>query len=248
MEMIRVLDIPVHCLDMAQAVARIESMLTESGLKCIMAVNPEKIIASRNNTELRSALESCDMLIPDGIGAVVGARMLGAKSIKRVAGADLMPNICAHAARNRLSIFVFGAAPGVADAAAANLKHLYPALMIAGTASGYFAPGEDRDIIERINQSGAQILFVGLGSPAQELWIQKNRSLLDVRLIQAVGGTIDVLAGRVARAPAILRAIHLEWLHRLVRQPSRALRQKALPQFAAALLRAKFNAWIRTPQ
>ena len=228
---------PVDCVDPPGAVARVGDFIARDVPCSIFAVNPEKIIRSGRDARLKRALESAGLLIPDGIGAVVAARLLHRASIARVPGCELMPALCAYAAARGLSVFLFGGAPGVADAAAAALVRANPNLKIAGCQHG-FIDLADASLIERINAPKPDMLFVALGSPRQELWIAENLAKLDVRICQGVGGTFDVLSGRVTRAPAAFRAVQLEWLFRLLSQPGRVARQGALPLFAAKVASA----------
>jgi N-acetylglucosaminyldiphosphoundecaprenol N-acetyl-beta-D-mannosaminyltransferase len=235
---INVLGVPVDAVNMQSAINHVESMLAGEKTHLIFAVNPEKVIAAQENPDLLRALEGASLLIPDGIGVVLAARLQGTASIGRVPGSDLMPEICALAARQKRSVFLYGAKPGVAAQAASLLQSRYPGLRIAGTEHGYI-PAEHMEVtVEKINASGADVLFVGLGSPAQELWLHRRQHQLRARACQGVGGTFDAICGNPKRAPQILQSMHLEWLHRLILQPRRANRQSALPRFAAQLIRS----------
>jgi N-acetylglucosaminyldiphosphoundecaprenol N-acetyl-beta-D-mannosaminyltransferase len=230
--------VPVDCLDPGSAVAQVDRLLTRPAPSAIFAVNPEKIVQCGRDARVKQALESAGLLIPDGIGVVLAARLLHRARIARVPGCELMPALCAHAAARGLSVFLFGGAPGVAEAAAAELALRNPGLRIAGWQHGYLDAAESHALLARINALKPDMLFVALGSPKQELWITENLGKLDIKICQAVGGTFDVLAGRVKRAPRAFRALQLEWFYRLLSQPRRALRQSALPIFAGRVARA----------
>jgi N-acetylglucosaminyldiphosphoundecaprenol N-acetyl-beta-D-mannosaminyltransferase len=230
--------VPVDCIDAGGAVAQVDALLARSAPSAIFAVNPEKIILCGRDARLKRALETASLLIPDGIGVVLAARLLHRAQIARVPGCELMPALCAHAAARGLSVFLFGGAIGVAEAAAAELARRSPGLRIAGCQHGYVDAAGSAALIERINALRPDMLFVGLGSPKQELWIAETLGKLDIKICQAVGGTLDVLAGRVKRAPRAFRAMQLEWFYRLLSQPRRALRQSALPVFAGTVARA----------
>jgi N-acetylglucosaminyldiphosphoundecaprenol N-acetyl-beta-D-mannosaminyltransferase len=235
---VEVCGVSVDCVDAAGAVARAEALMARAAPAAIYAVNPEKAIQCGRDARLKRALDSAGLLIPDGIGVVLAARLLHGAGVARVPGCELMPALCAHAAAHGRSVFLFGGAPGVAEAAAASLHEANPALRIAGTQHGYLDAAGTERLIERINALKPDILFVALGSPRQEFWIAENLPNLDIRLCQAVGGTFDVLAGTVKRAPRMFRAVQLEWLYRLLSQPKRALRQTALPLYAGRVARA----------
>jgi N-acetylglucosaminyldiphosphoundecaprenol N-acetyl-beta-D-mannosaminyltransferase len=229
---------PVDCVDRTRAIEHAGRLLSRGRPSAIFAMNPEKVVQCGKNRELGAVLRSAGLLIPDGIGVVLAARLLHRERIARVPGCELMPALCAYAAANGHSVFMFGGAPGVAEAAAAALARVNPTLQIAGWQHGYVDAEANARLIERINALRPDILFVALGSPRQELWIGENLQRLDVKLCQAVGGTFDILAGNVKRAPSVFRVMQLEWLYRLLSQPKRAMRQSALPIFAGRALRA----------
>lgn len=238
---IDVLGAPVDCVTMVDAVNEAESWILH-GMRpqTIFAVNPEKIIKAQSDATLLAGLRRSGLLIPDGIGVVVAARLLGLGKMKRVPGSELMPALCELAARKGFGVFLYGASPEVNAKAAAELEQRYPGIKIAGRQHGYVNEDEMPALVRQLNGSGAQILFVALGSPRQELWMDKYLpQLTSVRVCQGVGGTLDVIAGHVNRAPLFFRRIHLEWLYRLLSQPRRLLRQTALPRFAAQVVRAR---------
>ncbi|MBQ9737227.1 MAG: WecB/TagA/CpsF family glycosyltransferase, partial [Clostridia bacterium] len=136
-------------------------------------------------------------------------------------------------------VFLFGAKPGVADSAKAELEKKYPGIVISGTRNGYFKPEEEEEIVEEINESGADLLLVCLGAPKQEKWIAAHKDSLKVKLCMGVGGTLDVLAGVAQRAPKIFIKFNLEWAYRILKNPSRIGRFVALPKFALEVLKEK---------
>jgi N-acetylglucosaminyldiphosphoundecaprenol N-acetyl-beta-D-mannosaminyltransferase len=170
---------------------------------------------------------------------VLAARVFGLGKLARVPGAELMPRLCELAAVRGYKVFLFGASPEVNERAARRLRDTYPGLEIAGRQHGFVLEHEVPELLDRINTSGAQIVFVALGSPRQELWIEKYSRQLKANVFQGVGGTFDVIAGSVKRAPWIFRKANLEWFYRLVSQPQRLLRQTALPKFAFQVLMRK---------
>jgi N-acetylglucosaminyldiphosphoundecaprenol N-acetyl-beta-D-mannosaminyltransferase len=237
---IDVLGLRIDCVDMAGAIRRAAAFV-ESGNRAhlVLAVNPEKIIAAREEPELAAALNESELSIPDGIGVVVAARMFGAKGIRRVASSDLMPELCGLAAQRGWPIYLYGASEPVNARAAEVLRQRYPGLIVAGRSNGYVEPQDMERLVADINASSAKLLFIALGSPRQELWMRQYRhALTTVRLCQGVGGTLDVIAGKVKRAPASWRALHLEWLYRLVTEPARIKRQRRLPIFVWQSLKA----------
>jgi N-acetylglucosaminyldiphosphoundecaprenol N-acetyl-beta-D-mannosaminyltransferase len=235
-----VLGVPVDCVDMPHSLALVRERVAGDRVCCILAVNPEKVIAAQSEAVLRRALEGAGLLIPDGIGVVWAVRLLWKERLARVPGAELMPAICADGAARGYRLFLFGAGAEVNAEAVAALRRRYPGIDIVGHHHGYVDDAGMGAVIEAINRAGANVLFVALGSPKQELWMEKHLPQLPaVRICQGVGGTFDVIAGRVRRAPAFWRRTHLEWLYRLLAEPRRLLRQTALPRFAWRVLRAR---------
>lgn len=208
-----------------------------------VAINPEKIMRAQREPDLRPVLEEAGLKIPDGIGVVLASRLRGGPVRKRVTGIDLALRLCAEAARRGWPIYLLGAAPGVAEEAGAELLRRFPDLRIVGTGDGYFR-GRDLEIAERVRTSGARILLLALGSPAQEYWMQAYLAKTGCRVGLGVGGTFDVLAGRTERAPRAMRMMGLEWFYRLIREPSRYRRMAVLPVF---LMRALVERRHPTP-
>ncbi len=232
--------VPVDCLTMSDAV-RVTEHWIEMGEHplAILAVNPEKIIRAQQDPMLMATLRASGLLIPDGIGVVFAVRLLSLGSLERVPGSELMPKLCEQAAKKGYKVFLFGANQEVIAHAAVVLCQRYPGLNIVGTQHGYVKEEEMPSVITTINDTQAELLFVALGSPKQELWMTRYLPTLKVKVCQGVGGTFDVIAGRVKRAPLVFRVLHLEWFYRLLSQPSRILRQTALPIFAFRVLRKR---------
>jgi N-acetylglucosaminyldiphosphoundecaprenol N-acetyl-beta-D-mannosaminyltransferase len=243
---VQVLGVPVDVVDTARVLSFAERALRDGSRGArIVAVNPEKVVAVGRDEWLRNFLRAADLLIPDGIGVVWAAKLLAGAAVQRVTGADLMQELCALATRDGHPIFLFGGKEEVSEAAAAKLRARFPALKIAGRANGYLPPTAMGDLVDTINRSGAKILFVALGSPRQERWIAEYGAQLHVNLIQGIGGTLDVLAGEVKRAPKAWQRANLEWLFRLLSDPRRIRRQSALPVFTVRVLWALAGATAR---
>lgn len=182
--------------------------------------------------ELMMILEDADLVVPDGIGVVWASRYAEERLKERVAGYDLTQNLFAKLANTQETFYFFGGAPGVSAKAAHLMQEKYPGLQIVGGHNGYFDEAEERKIIADIQKKKPSVLLVGLGAPKQEKWIYENRRLLDVKLCIGVGGSFDVMAGNVKRAPKVFRKLGLEWFYRLITQPSRWRRMLKLPVFA----------------
>lgn len=230
---VTILGVPMDCVSMAECILIADDMVMTGRQGAMFAINPEKIVQAGDNPRLLGAIRQAALLIPDGGGAVLAARLGGLRGVSRVTGADLMPELCGLAAHRGYPVFLFGARPGVAARAAQALRERYPKLVVAGCRDGY-VPREQQDaLVDEINASGAKILFVALGSPQQEFWINDILArLTSVAVCQGVGGTFDVLAGRVRRAPELWRKAYMEWLYRVVREPGRVRRLPRLVGFA----------------
>lgn len=232
-----ILGVPVDLVTMESTLDCVRAMLQDNSTHMILAVNPEKVIAAQRNPDLLQVLEDASLVIPDGIGVVAAARILGKGRMQRVPGADLMPAICDLAAQERHSVFLLGAKPEIVERAAVILQQRYPGLKVAGTQHGYVPESQVDELIETINASAADVLFVGLGSPRQELWMARYNERLDVKICQGVGGTFDAICGHPPRAPRVIQKLHLEWFYRLITQPQRLVRQTSLPRFVLQVVR-----------
>ncbi|MEH7521343.1 WecB/TagA/CpsF family glycosyltransferase [Priestia megaterium] len=201
----------------------------------IVAINPEKIMKAQEDRELKSLLNQATYQIPDGIGVILASKLKKGRIRERVTGIDMMLKLCKEATNNGKRIFLYGAKPGIADEAKAKLEEMFPGILIVGTLNGY---EKNEEVIERtINDSGAEIVFVALGSPAQENWIIAHKEKLNPAVYQGVGGSFDVISGRLNRAPAVFQKFGLEWLYRLLKEPWRWKRQLELPRFLLRVLR-----------
>lgn len=234
-----VLGVPFDTVTMEQAVAKAKKMLTEEGQHFICTPNPEIVMEARKDKELMNILHEADMVIPDGIGVVWASKYSETRLTERVAGYDLTQNLMAELAATGQTFYFFGGAPGVASAAARMMMKKYPGLKVVGVHNGYFDEKEEKKIIQDIKTKSPSILLVGLGAPKQEKWIYDNIRLVGAKVAIGVGGSFDVMAGNVERAPKIFRKLGLEWFYRLITQPTRWRRMMRLPKFALTVLKTK---------
>lgn len=242
-ERIKILDIWVDPVDRLQAIERVRFFLNGHRLCSIFAANPEKNFSVPKDPILYDVFRNADLLIPDGIGMVLAARVLYGVRFSRVPGVELMNDICLLASKVGKSVFFYGANEAVNEKSVIIMKQRYPMLKIAGRSNGYVPEPQMSDLVKKINDSGAEILFLALGSPKQERWFATYRSdLVNVKICQGIGGTLDTIAGTVKRAPAVWQRLSLEWLYRLLSEPRRIQRQKFLPLFALKILRMKMHA------
>ena len=236
MNKVDILGVLVDKVNVSEAVDRVMKMLSENMPHAVFTPNSEIIMLAHNDEEFKEILNSADMLTADGIGVVYASKILRNPIEERAAGFDVACGVIERLAESGHSLYLFGGKPGVAEKAKENLEKKYPFLRVVGTHNGYFNESKMPEIIESINRSGADILFVCLGAPAQEKWIHANMHKLSVKVCMGVGGSIDVLAGVAERAPEKWCNMGLEWLYRLIKQPSRFVRMLALPKFAWTVL------------
>ncbi|MGC1193918.1 MAG: WecB/TagA/CpsF family glycosyltransferase [Candidatus Dormiibacterota bacterium] len=219
---LEVLGVPVDSCTLPQALARCEAAATHAhGPLQVVTLNPEMVMQARRQPTLAQAIRAAGLILPDGAGVVWASRRLGTPVPGRIAGADFLHDLAGLSADRGWSIFLLGAAPGVAQAAANTLAETHPGLLVAGLWSGSPDESEAVGIAERIRQSGATVLAVAFGVPHQDLWLAHHLGSTGARVGIGVGGTLDYLAGRVRRAPEPLRKAGLEWSFRLFRQPWR---------------------------
>jgi len=203
----------------------------------IVTPNPEIIMRAAGDRRLARALADADLSVADGVGVVWASGRLGTPLPGRASGADLAEGLLRSAAREGYGVYLLGARPEAVREAAGRVRRRYGASVLAGFHHGYFDVADDGDVVAGINASGARALLVGMGSPRQEVWMWSRRGRLGPCVAVGVGGAIDVLAGRVSRAPAWVRGAGLEWVYRTLREPRRIRRTAALPRFVAAVLR-----------
>lgn len=232
-----VLGVRVDRLTLRQTVDAIDQMVVrhregEEPCQQVVTVNPEFVMEARRNAPFRECINQAALVVADGMGIVWATRLVGKPTPERVTGTDALPEVARRCAAKGYRLYLLGAAPGVAEVAAARLQEIAPGLQIAGTYAGSPAPAEEDEIIERIQAASADIVCVAYGAPAQELWIYRNLAQLPAAVAIGVGGAFDFLSGRQLRAPGFMRQIGLEWLYRLYREPRRWRRMLALPQFA----------------
>ena len=240
---LNILNIWVDPVDKTEALDRVKSFLeNDKRPHSVFAANPEKNFSVPRNPLLYEAYREADLLLPDGIGIVAAARILYGARLTRVPGSEFIADICNLAIREEFGVFLYGASEKVNKASVEKLKNRYPSLQIVGRSNGYVKEEEMDGLIEKINASKAEILFLALGSPKQEIWFATYKDhLKHVRVCQCIGGTLDTIAGNVKRAPEFWQRLSLEWFYTLISDPKRIRRQKVLPFFAAMVLLAKLR-------
>jgi len=222
--------------DMSETLNRAYSFLSDGDKHIIFTPNAEIVMRAYEDKEFASLLANADILTPDGIGVVYASKILKNPVSERVAGYDLVCNLLEKMAHDNKSVFFFGGKPGVCDLAAENVLKKYPGIKIAGVRHGYFSDSDNESIIKEINASSPDLLLVCLGVPKQENWICENYEKINASLFIGAGGSLDVFAGTVKRAPKIWQKLGLEWFYRIARQPSRYKRALKLPKFMLTVI------------
>lgn len=236
MEKVNILGVKVDMVTIPEAADRIMGFLQEDGMHDVYTPNSEIIMTAYKDKEFAYILNNASMLTADGIGVVYASRILKKPIKERAAGYDIACKVLEKINYTDHSLFLFGGKPGVAETAEKKLKEKYPGLKIAGTRNGYFKEEDENAIVEEINNSGADIIFVCLGAPKQEKWINAHKDELKTRVAMGIGGSLDVFAGTAERAPDIFCKTGLEWFYRLCKEPWRAGRMMQLPVFGMTVI------------
>jgi N-acetylglucosaminyldiphosphoundecaprenol N-acetyl-beta-D-mannosaminyltransferase len=237
----------MDALTMDETVRVIDQRIAAGEFTQHVVVNVAKLVQMQDDPDLAAAVRACDIINIDGAGIVLGGRFLGLRIPERVAGIDLFERLLAHGERAGRSVYLLGAKPEVIERAAANVSSRFPRLKVAGFHHGYFWDDEE-SMVRQIRASGAEMLFVGIGSPLKERFIDRWRDEFGVLFAMGVGGTFDVVAGKVRRAPKWMQRLGLEWFFRVLQEPRRMWRRYLVTntRFALMLLREKWRR-LRTP-
>lgn len=231
---VRFLGVPLHPLTMEETVAAVAQAMRLRRPFQHVALNVAKFVKLRNDPELKADVQGADIVGVDGMGILVGARLLGLPVPERVAGVDLMDEIFRLCADEDFRPYLLGATPAVLDDAVAALARRHPDLTLAGYHHGYFSTTEEPGIVQDIRASGADCLFVGMPTPSKERFMARYRAELGVPFVMGVGGGIDVLAGHVHRAPLAWQRSGFEWLYRVLQEPKRMWRRYLTTNLAYA--------------
>ena len=238
-ERVEILGVNVDSVTMAQAVECVENLIAAQKNSIVATANAEMLLRATNDDELKNILNAAELVVPDGAGTVWAARHLGYEMPERVAGFDLVQELMKISTSKGYKFFLFGSAPAIADKAKLKAEELYPNIKIVGTRNGYFTATDEPEIIAQIKNAKPDILLAALGVPKQEKWLAAHKDELNVPVSIGVGGTFDVMAGVVKRAPKWMQRAKLEWLFRAMLQPSRAGRLIALPKFVFKVCASK---------
>ena len=226
-----VLGVPISMINQRQLLKMIDDAVRSGQQMTIVAVNARKIVRAIHEPEMKRLLMGYDVFLADGLSV---ARAAGPMT-ERITGVDLMEEICRQSARTGAKLFFYGATEENNLAARKKLKTAYPGMRIAGHCNGY----EDEDVVEKIRESGADVVFVAKGTPLQEKWIMKHGKSTGASILMGVGGAFDVLGGKVKRAPGFIQNMGLEWLYRMAWEPKRFQQIPELLEFRRLVKKEK---------
>ncbi|MBR4131579.1 MAG: WecB/TagA/CpsF family glycosyltransferase [Oscillospiraceae bacterium] len=231
---INVMGVAFDNVTMAEALEQAKAFLDRPGADYCVTPNAEIVYEAMHDARFCAILNDASLVLPDGAGTVLGAKLLGTSLKEKVAGIDFAANLLDILEKNGKTLYLLGSKPGIGELAAEKMTQLHPALRIVGIADGYFK--DEGPVVEKINAVKPDALFVCLGAPKQEIFMHEHRNELDTRLMIGLGGSLDGFAGTVKRAPKWMIRLQLEWLYRLIKEPRRFGRMLRLPKFVLAVL------------
>ena len=226
--------------NMDQLTQAIHHRISTSQKTFIVTANPEIVMYAQQNESYNDILKDADYITPDGIGVVIGSRILGKPVQERLAGFDLLGRLLELSNENGYKVYFLGASPETIGVTVENIQRKYSKLNIVGFHHGYF-DHDDQQLVAEVKSHKPDLIFVGLGFPKQEQWIHENMHHFDKGVFMGVGGSFDVWAGKVKRAPLIWQKLYLEWLYRLIKQPTRWRRMLVLPLFLIKVIQIRLN-------
>lgn len=233
---VSILGIPVDRLDFASVLDLLDRFVQERVPRMIVTADASGIVTAQTDAEFRHILELADLVTPDSEGVLWAAKRKGAAIKERVSGVDLVDHLCAMSAQKGYRVFFLGAAPGVAEIAADRMRLRHPGCHIVGTRHGYFPADSDELVAHEIAEARPDILLVAMGIPRQEKFIYRTMKIIKAPVAIGVGGSLDVFSGKAKRAPGFVQKLKLEWLWRLLLNPKKISKAKALPVFVLKVL------------
>ncbi|MFW6410203.1 MAG: WecB/TagA/CpsF family glycosyltransferase [Halanaerobiales bacterium] len=240
-ETVKILGVDIHKINMEESLLQIKKWIEKNSFShMVFTPNAEMTVKAHDDPAFRRILNGADLRVPDGAGILLASRLLGSPVQERVAGFDLLVKLCQLAHKKDYTAFFLGAKPGIAKKAAESINRRGKSAPIVGYHHGYLDHDEKVKAIEEINKLSPDILFVGMGVPLQEKFVHKNLHKLNVRVAVTIGGSFDVLAGEVKRAPTFMQKMGMEWFYRLLQEPQRLGRMMALPRFILLILKEKY--------
>lgn len=238
---VTIFGIPFYKWGMQETVQYLTDVISSRKPHQVITANPIMVMAALEDPSYKKMMQQAELIVPDGTGVVWASRVGGDPVAERVAGYELLHELMKQGERHCWKVYLLGASPEVVQETAKRLKIQYPGTEIVGCRDGYFSSEQDEEVVEEIRRTSPDLLFVARGADTQEPWIAKYKQRLAVPVMMGVGGSFDVISGRTKRAPKVFQKLRLEWLYRLLREPTRFRRMLALPKFVARVLRERGN-------
>lgn len=235
MQQTQLLGVPVTITDTQEIIENVKKAIDTNEKFLIIAINPKKVIFAKENPNFMEIIKDAQCLIPDGVAVVKACK----EKINRITGIDTMDKICEQSSNFGGRIFLYGAKKEIVNMTKENLIKKYPEINIVGICDGY--EKDDMKIVESINKANANIVFVAKGSPIQEEWMHKWKNKINAPILMGVGGSFDVISGKIARAPKIFRRLGLEWMYRMLREPKRLKQMPIYFKFGKLLKKERRN-------
>lgn len=250
MESLKMLGVRIDRVTMKEAVDYASEGMKGDKPFVIVTPNSEIVMDANEDKQLKDFIEKASLVVPDGIGLVLGSKVIKKPLTERVTGVDLMDNLLKYANENGKKIYLLGAKQGIAEKAGENIKKKYPNLVLAGTHHGYYkgihcghkGHQEELAVLSEIESKEVDMIFIGFGAPKQEMFIREYKNVIGAKLLMGVGGSFDVVSGTIARAPKIYQKLGFEWFYRGLKEPWRFKRMAKLPKFVINVLIHKENA------
>lgn len=243
---VHIFGVPFSKMSMQETVKYLIEQIENGNQQHVITANPIMVMTAVKNEKYMEMMHSANLIVPDGAGVVWAAGYANEPVAERVAGIELIHELLKYGEEKRWRVFLLGTSQSIIETAAEKLQLQYPQVKIVGYRNGFFGAEEDDEVIAEINQAAPHLLFVARGSDTQEPWIAKHRSSLNVPFIMGVGGSFDVISGKLKRAPKWMQNLRLEWLFRLAQEPKRLPRMMDLPRFMIKVMKNKKN--ITAPQ
>ena len=232
--------IPFSKLSMDETVSYLTDAIVEGRLTHVITANPIMVMSALEDPEFARVMKQADLIVPDGAGVVWAARVGGDPVAERVTGFDLMHRLLEQGEKRKWRVYLLGTTQEIIESAAETLQLQYPQARIVGFRNGYFGPDQDEEIVEEIHRLNPHLLFIARGMEKED-WNVAYKERLQVPFIMGVGGSFDVVSGKLKRAPRLVQKLRIEWLYRLIQEPKRYKRMLALPKFVVKVLRNKDN-------
>jgi N-acetylglucosaminyldiphosphoundecaprenol N-acetyl-beta-D-mannosaminyltransferase len=238
---VHIFGVPISKMGMKQTVDYLTDAIENRVPHQVITANPIMVMSAIEDRNYLAIMQQAELIVPDGAGVVWAANYVGQPVAERVAGYDLLHELMKMGEPRGWKVYMLGASTEVIEAAAGKLTSMYPAIQMVGCRNGYFGEEQDADVIQDIVRAAPDLLLIGRSADKQEPWIAKYKHQLQVPIMMGVGGSFDVLSGKLKRAPVFFRKLRLEWFYRLLQEPWRYKRMLTLPKFAVKVIREKEN-------